>query len=125
MRTYLYDFNKQEFVRTTTGKFATVEDDMAWLEWCKKAILTERWRYIIYTSDYGQELEDLIGMSLPKSVIESEIQRIITECLKVNSLTESVENFTFKWEGDSVYFTCEVTNINGFTAKLEGEITNG
>lgn len=122
MKTCLYDFQNQEFITTTTGKFVTVEDDLAWVEWCKKALLTERWRYLIYTSSYGQELEDLIGLGLPRDVAESEIKRIVTECLKQNELTDTVENFQFTWEGDSVYFTCEVTSINGFSTKLEGEV---
>jgi len=122
MRTYLYDFNKQEFVLSATGKFTSVEDDLAWAEWCKKALLTERWVYLIYSSDYGQELEELIGSGLPREAIESEIKRIVTECLMQNDMTEKVENFSFEWNEDEVYFTCEVTNVNGFTTQLEGKV---
>ena len=119
-RSWRYDFEKGDFVLTPTGKVATSTDTDAWLEWCQKAIRTERYKYLVYSRNYGQEFEDLIARHLPRAANESEIIRIVTETLMVDPRTASVGNFTFRWEGDQCYFTCTVTNVRGQTGTVEG-----
>ncbi len=124
-RSWKFDFDAGEFVMTPTGKVQETEGVNAWLEWCRKALMTARYRYLIYSRNYGQEFEELIGLGLTREAIESEIKRIATECLMVDPRTAAVENFTFEWKEDTVYFTCEVSNVRGETGTIGGSVVVG
>ncbi|AYO30798.1 DUF2634 domain-containing protein [Biomaibacter acetigenes] len=121
-KSWRFDFDKGEFVLTPAGKVAETSDVDAWLEWCRKALMTARYQHLIYSRNYGQEFDDLISRHLNREGNESEIKRIVTETLMVDPRTVAVENFTFQWEGDTVYFTCEVSNVRGETETLHGSV---
>lgn len=121
-RSWKFDFDAGEFILTPTGKVQETEDVDAWLEWCRKALHTARYRYLIYSRNYGHEFEDLIGRGLTREAIESEIKRIATECLMVDPRTAAVENFTFEWKEDAVYFTCEVSSVRGEAGIIGGSV---
>lgn len=121
-RSFRFDFDKGEFVVDGGNRVTESEGVDAWLEWCKKALMTPRYRYLAYTRSYGQEFDDLIARHLSRAANEAEIKRIAAECLMLDTRTKSVENFTFAWEGDVVYFTCEVSNVRGETGTIEGKV---
>ena len=54
---------------------------------------TERYKYVIYSWNYGVELADLFGM--PTSFVCPELERRITEALTWDSRIESVDDFEF------------------------------
>lgn len=58
-----------------------------------KILLTERYQYIIYSWDYGIELEDLFGK--PKTFVIPEIERRVREALKQDDRINEVDNFSF------------------------------
>ncbi len=117
-RSWRFDFEKGDFITTPTGKVATADELEAYIQWCQKALLTPRYRHLIYTRNYGSEFEDLIGRGLPREVIESEIKRMATEALMVNPRTAEVGNFVFDWQNDVVFFTCEIITAWGETGKV-------
>lgn len=119
-RSWRFDFSRGEFMLTPTGKVAESDGADAFLEWCQKALMTARYRHLVYSSDYGQEYEDLIGRHLSREANESEIRRITLETLMVDPRTASVDNFVFQWDGDQVFFTCEVRNVLGETGTVSG-----
>lgn len=121
-KSWRFDFDAGEFVLTPSGRVLGCEDADAWLEWCMKAVATTRYKYLVYSRNYGQEFDDLISRHLSRSANESEIQRIATECLMVDPRTEAVKNFAFTWEGDQCFFTCEVTNVRGEHGTLLGKV---
>lgn len=121
-RSWRFDFEAGDFITSPTGKTMVATEEDAWLEWCQKAILTERYKYLIYSRQYGQEFADLIRRNLPRAANESEIKRIVTEALKVDQRTASVDNFTFTWDGDQCFFTCLVTSIRGTSGQLTGKV---
>ncbi|QMV42970.1 DUF2634 domain-containing protein [Cohnella cholangitidis] len=123
-RSWRFDFDAGEFVLTPTGKVASSEGADAWVEWCKKALQTERFRYLVYSRDYGQEFNDLIRSGLSRPVIEMEIQRIATETLMVDPRTASVDGFVYEWAGDQCNFTCEISNVHEQTAEIQGSVVN-
>ncbi|OPY64072.1 MAG: hypothetical protein A4E56_00126 [Pelotomaculum sp. PtaU1.Bin065] len=124
-RSWRFDFEAGEFVLTTTGKIAESKDEDSWIDWCQKTLLTERYRYLIYSRQYGQEFEDLIRRNLNRAGNESEIKRMVTEALKVDPRTASVDNFKFTWDGDKCFYTCTVTSVRSKTATLNGEVVTG
>ncbi|MCD9020508.1 DUF2634 domain-containing protein [Cohnella silvisoli] len=123
-RSWRFDYDIGEFVMTPTGKVAGSSGTDAWLEWCKKALQTERFRYPIYSRNYGQEFIELIRSDLPRSAIETEIQRITEETLLTDPRTASVDSFSFEWKVDSCYFTCSISNIHDETETIQGKVVN-
>jgi len=109
-------------VLTPTGKVLEIKGVEAWLEWCNKALLTARYRFLVYSRNHGQEFEELISRHLSRAGNESEIRRMATECLMVDPRIASVGNFSFTWEQDQCYFTCEVTNILDETGTVNGSV---
>lgn len=77
-----------------------VYGDEACKVWATLALNIVRERYEIFSDDYGCEKESLIGLSLDHNFIESEAERMISECLTVNEYINGVSNFTMEFEGD-------------------------
>lgn len=120
-KTWLFDFETGDFVRTPDGRVKQVDGLEVYIQWARKSLATPRYKHLAYTRDYGQEFEDLIGRGLTKQAIESEIQRIVTETLMVNPQTVEVGQFSFEWQEDAVFYTCSVMTVFG-EAQLEGRI---
>ncbi|MDR9855981.1 DUF2634 domain-containing protein [Paenibacillus sp. VCA1] len=120
-RSWKFDFKAGEFVMSPTRKMATADEKEAWVLWCEKAVRTPRYRHLIYSRDYGSELEELIG-SGGRSIQESEIRRMVSETLLADARTQSVDQFVFDWEGETCRFTCRITNIRDEEAVLEGSV---
>jgi hypothetical protein len=120
-KSFKFDFETGDFVITPSGKFITTEHVEAWVEWCKKALMTTRYRFLAYSRNYGQEFESLVGKGLTRKAIESEIKRMTKDCLMADPRTDEVKNFTFDWQSsDAVLFTCEIYNVLRESAKIKG-----
>lgn len=120
-RSWKFNYELGEFEMTPTGKMIETDGFDAWVEWCQKALSTNRFEHLIYSSDFGQEFKNLIGRSLSREANESELQRMITECLLVNPRTSAVEDFSFYWEDDRVFYTCIIYNVRGESKELNGK----
>lgn len=114
-REYAWDFEKNDF-QLKDGKFQVVEGIEALKIWIWKAIKTSRYTYPIYSDNYGQELDKLIGEGLSKSLAESEAKRLTLECLKDNEHILSIRSFSVDKSNDVLSIT--------FTAITDcGEVT--
>lgn len=84
-----------------------------------KILQTERYKYLIYSGNYGIELNDLFGE--PVSYVCPELERRITEALLWDERIESVSNFNFSFpEKGVVYVTFDVGTVFGkFSAEKE------
>ena len=89
-REVAWDFVTND-IKLRNGSPLIVEGNEAIKVWCYKAILTPRYEYIIYTWDYGSELQELIGKAYSKDLTESEAGRYITEALSINPDITAVE----------------------------------
>lgn len=123
-RSWRFDFAVGDFARTPAGKVAECDGTDAWLEWCKKTLQTQRYHYPVYSRDYGQEFDSLIGQALTRSALESEITRMTTEALMTDPRTAGVTAFRFQWEGERCLFTCEVSSVLEESATIEGSVVN-
>ena len=95
------------------------------LESIKQAIYlilsTERYKYIIYSWDYGVELVDLIGKPIPYCM--AEIPRRVKEALLVDNRIENVTDFQFEHIGKTLHTTFTVvTNVGNVETRLEVDI---
>ena len=98
-----------------------IDGEDAIRQFIRKAVYTARYRYLIYSDDYGSEIDDLIAQNLPFSVLEIEVPRAIEEALISDDRINSVSNFVLMQEGDKVFVTFDVALTNGET--IESEVT--
>ena len=83
-RTYKVDFD--------AGRVAGCTDETeAMKQAIFKILQTERFSFLIYSWNYGIELNSIVGKSYP--VFSSEIKRVITEALMVDSRITYVTDF--------------------------------
>lgn len=87
---------KEYGINFETGQLSgkIVEGYDAILVWVWLALHTPRYRYYIYSEDYGQEYEDLIGKSYSEELTQSELERMTEECLTENPYITGIENFS-------------------------------
>ena len=72
---------------------------------------TERFRYDIYTWNYGIELQDLIGKD--RDYVCAELKRRITEALLQDERVESVDAFCFQYDRHAVTVQFTVRTVYG------------
>jgi hypothetical protein len=74
------------------GSPVIVEGKEAVLVWAWKALHTPRFRYVIYSWDYGNEVDSLIGQPFTEELKQSEAVRYVEECLLVCPYVSSVSD---------------------------------
>ena len=117
-KSWLFDFEKGDFVTDGAGRVVEADGHTAWVQWCVKAVLTERFAHVIYSTDYGSEIEQALKQPSRKAV-EAELERVITEALLVDPRTELVKDFAFQWEGNAVKVSFTAVPVIGESARLE------
>lgn len=78
----------------------TVDEQEAMKQVIYKILNTERYEYVIYSWNYGIELQDLIGE--PVSYVCAELIDRITEALTQDDRIDSVDNFDFTFPQKNV-----------------------
>ena len=77
------------------------------------ALSTERFAHLIYSWNYGAELDGFIGQ--PKEYILSEIKRRISDALLQDDRIAAVDNFEFETIKNAVHVTFTVHSVFGET----------
>lgn len=106
-----------------TGRLTgnVITDLEALAQWVRLALATPRYMYQQYSWDYGHELDTLIGSQYDKELIESEVNRMITDAFSQNEEIEGIRDLVCTFEGDrltasftlvTIYGEAEVKNIN-------------
>ena len=124
---------RQDFVFTTLPSrtlkmdhdYHTITGTIDELQAVEQAVLliltTERYQWLIFSWNYGVELQNLIGKD-PEYCIP-EIERRIREALLQDDRITAVENFEFELNKRKVLTTFTVISIyGGFTSTLEVDI---
>lgn len=110
---FKFDFEKGDFI-LENGKLVQVEDLEALKIWINKVLRTEKFRFEIYKDiDYGVTLEDLIGQTLPRKFVESELKREISEALTKHIMIDSVSNIMTGRDGSKLIINFQVNLIDG------------
>ena len=74
-----------------------------------------RYRYEIYSWDYGSEFESLIGQAYTPTVKEAEAPRYLRECLEINPYITAVK-------GIEVSFSAGRLTVKGTVETIYGEV---
>lgn len=84
-----------------------------------KVLMTERYANVMYSGNYGVELEDLIGKDF--EYIQSDLRRRLESALLVDDRIQEVSTVTLTKINENVLeATCTVTTIDGaFTISTE------
>jgi phage baseplate assembly protein W len=106
-KTYAIDFDGGE---VSDAKIDGVE---AVRQFVRKAILTARYRFQIYSNQYGCEIDDLIGQDVTQALLNVEIPRVITEALIYDARIRAVRDFEITRSGDGLYISFTVDSIYG------------
>jgi hypothetical protein len=83
-----------------------------------KILQTERFRYLIYSFNYGHELNGLVGVS--PLFVQSEAARIIQEALLPDDRIRGVENVSVEINGDSMLIEFTVITQYGTFQMSQG-----
>ena len=98
-REYGIDFETGQL----SGKM--VEGYDALLVWAWLALRPPRYRFYIYSEDYGQEYENLVGKSYSEELTDSELERMTEECLTENPYITGIENFSCVKQEEKITLT--------------------
>lgn len=81
----------------------------------KQAIMlilnTERYKFLIYSWNYGVELEELVGTH--PDIVEDEVERLISEALLQDDRITAVYDFEFSRNRDTLLVNFKVDSIYG------------
>lgn len=103
--TYKLDFERKRI----TGK---IDDEEAIMQLVMKILYTERYAYVIYSSQYGVELDRLIGKDY--DFVVSDLERTITEALLADDRILSITNFVAEQTAiDRMSVTFTVNSVVG------------
>lgn len=94
-----------------TGRI--VEGKEAIKVWIWLALQIPRYRYYIYSWDYGNEFEELIGQGYNEEYITAEVQRMTEDCLLINENIQSISNFNISMKGDTLTISFTANTIYG------------
>lgn len=95
------------------GDFRIVEGNEAIKTWVYKTMKTERFRYLIYSWDYGSELHSLIGQSYTPNLTKAEAIRYIKEALLINPYIRNVSNVEVTFSGGTLTIYAKLETIYG------------
>lgn len=99
-------------INKETNQVSSMEDGIESVRQAVRIMLdVSRYHYQIYTSNFGEELNSLVGK--PEDYIESELPRLVKEALSVDDRIISVNNFSFRSNGDELLVTFEVKCVYG------------
>ncbi|KEI18198.1 DUF2634 domain-containing protein [Clostridium botulinum C] len=109
---YAIDFENETLLTNELGENIIVEKDEAIKVWIWKAIHVKRDKFKIYSRNYGNDFEELlIGKQFTREFIESEMYRMLSECLLVNKYILSIENFNLDFNKDTLLTSIKVNTI--------------
>ncbi|MFZ4454343.1 DUF2634 domain-containing protein [Salibacterium aidingense] len=96
-----------------------IDGERAIRQFVRKTLMTERFRYAIYSADHGSELESLIGANITDNLKNVEIPRLVREALVVDDRIADVTNFEVERDKDAVFVTFDVVTAAGFRVGFE------
>lgn len=81
--------------------------------WALNALQTVRYRHEIYTWDYGNEIETLIGSVYTDDLKAEEATRYVRECLTTNPYIEAVEDIVVNFADGTLSIFCRMITRYG------------
>lgn len=86
----------------------------------RKAIITPRWKCLIYDNQYGSEIEAAViqNRTATREYIEAVIPGFVRDALRPDSRITGADNFKLAFEDDKVFISFDADTIYG-TVRIE------
>lgn len=104
-KTYKMNIEEETIVGHITDDLAAIKQAIY------KILNTERYQYLIYSWNYGVELQELFGQPLP--YVYPELKRRITEALLADDRITDVSDFEFSHRRGEVSCKFKATTVRG------------
>lgn len=105
-----------------TGRIVGKVDELeAVNQFIRKALITPRFKCLVYNSQYGSEIRELTITDATPELIESEMPRLVEDALLYDSRILKIYDFKFIFIDDGAYIYLKVDTIYG-TTEFEGVI---
>lgn len=113
---YAWDFEEMDF-KYKNGKMYLVEGNDAVEIWLWKLFKTYRFRDLVFSWDYGNELEELVGKGYTPGLLNSEAKRYVIEAIEYN-----LPGYVVDVENMEVIFTDDTLSITATAITPYGEV---
>lgn len=119
----LWDYAAGDFVHNGSGQVVYGTGQEAWILWCIKTVLTQRWAHFAYSRSIGVESMEAFREA-DRAAVQSAFERTITEALLSDPArrTQQVRDFDFTWEPDALHISCEVVGADGNSAVIDASL---
>jgi len=107
-----WDFKKNRPV-WRGGQPVYITGARAVLVWAWNALHTQRFAHDVFSTNYGQDLAQLVGRPYSDGVRQSEAIRILRDTLLVNPYIKAVEQVEVAFEGSTLRLTARLKTIYG------------
>ena len=97
IREYELDFKTGRL----TGRIVTGVDALC--VWAYLALKAKRYKWVIYSWQYGEEYTNLIGNSYDEDYLYSECKRYIEECLLINEHIKGIQDLNVWQENEKLF----------------------
>ena len=95
----------------TTSMRSIIDGENALRQFIRKTLMTARTTFLIYGSDYGNEIDTLIGQNVNNALFDAEIVRMVREALIYDDRILSVGNFVITRNADACYVSFDVSAV--------------
>lgn len=109
---YAWDFDNNDFL-LVDGKNIIVSGKEAVKVWIWKVLQTAKNRYKAYTSNFGNELENLIAQGLSNAALRSETERYLKETILVNSYINGISDINLSFDDSMMNVEFTATTVYG------------
>lgn len=107
--TYVLDLDRGRIIGKVDGLKATEQA-------IRKAIITPRWKCLVYDNQYGSELKsEVTAKDASRELIESEIPRMVEDALKPDTRVLRLHDFAFSFDQDQCFISFTAETIFGAT----------
>ncbi|WP_312695609.1 DUF2634 domain-containing protein [Caproiciproducens sp.] len=115
-REVMWDFQKNIPIYKN-GSPTIIEGKEAVVVWAWKALHAQRFRYEMYSWEYGNETESLIGQNFSEELKRAEAARYVRECLLINPYITDAADVSVEFSDGLLAITGTLITIYG-EAKL-------
>lgn len=87
--------------------------------WIWKALMTERFRYALYSWNYGSELDSYIGKMLTDEYLKTDVQLALEDTLLINEEISAIKDYSATVKGDRLTLTFTAVTTYGDVSILD------
>jgi len=120
-----FDYETGDFVNDGVFRIQNADGVESWEGWCKACLMTERYQYLAYNTDFGIDTTAAFKAE-SREKAEAILTREISEALSADPYgrTLYVEDIVFDWVApDTVQVTANVRGIDDVSIDVTAQIT--